>query len=105
MPKQTDSSGNLTTRPSDPVDGKVPTEKEVARFHTNADTDGDSGSIHHTLGPRKGQATEGDHDHRGGNSVALLQGVTVSGSRATDAWRTSVMALLVELGATDSTTP
>lgn len=102
--KVTSSSGNLPTRPPDPVEGKVPPAKEVARFHTNADTDGDSGSLHHTLGPRKGQAAEGDHDHRGGNSVSLLQGSTVSGSRATDAWRTSVMAILVDLGVTDNTT-
>lgn len=105
MAKITSEAGNLPTRPQDPVDGKVPPEKEVARFHTNADTDGSEGSLHHTLGPRKGQASPGDHDHRGGQSVAILSGVTVSGSRASDAWRQSVMALLVELGATDNTTP
>lgn len=94
----------LSNKPTDPVEGKVPTAKDVSKFHTNADTDGDEGSIHHSLGPRKGQAAGGDHDHRGGNSVALLQGTTISGSRGGNAAVTSIIAALVELGATDNTT-
>lgn len=104
MAKVTSESGNLPTRPMDPVEGKVPPSKDVARFHTNADTDGDEGSLHHTLGPRKGQAAPGDHDHRGGSSVELLTGSTITGSRGGNAALTSVIALLVELGATDNTT-
>lgn len=95
---------NLSNKPTDPVEGKVPTEKEVVKFHTNADTDGDEGSLHHTLGPRKGQAAGGDHDHRGGNSVALFDGVTISGVRAGNTALASVIAALVELGAKDNTT-
>lgn len=95
----------LPTRPSDPVSGSSPSRKAVSDFHKNADTDGSDGSIHHTLGPRKGQAAPGDHDHRGGNSVLLLDGVTISGSRGGNAALTSVIAALVELGAVDTTTP
>lgn len=92
-------------KPVDPVEGKVPSSKEVYKFHTNADTDGDEGSIHHTLGPRKGQSAAGDHDHRGGNSVSLLLGNTISGSRAGNVALQSVIDILVELGAVDNTTP
>ena len=104
MAKVASDTGNLPTKPIDPVEGKVPTTKEVERFHTNADTDGSEGSLHHTLGPRKGQAAGGDHDHRGGNSVALLQGVTISGARGGNTALASVIAALVDLGATDNTT-
>lgn len=90
---------------SEPTTTKVPTPKEVARFHTNADTDGNEGSIHHTLGARKGQAAPGDHAHRGGTSVLLLQGTNISGSRASGAALISVIAALVELGAEDITVP
>lgn len=94
----------LGNAPIDPVAGKLPSSKEVAKFHSNADTDGNEGSIHHTLGPRKGMASPGDHDHRGGTSVLLLQGTNISGSRASGAALISVIAALVELGATDTTT-
>lgn len=89
--------------PHNPVTGKVPTKTEVEKFHTNADTDGDEGSLHHTLGPRKGQAAGGDHDHRGGNSVALLQDITITGATVNDAVH-SIISALVDLGAKDSTT-
>lgn len=90
--------------PSDPVGGKLPDAAAVSRFHTNADTDGDEGSIHHSLGPGKGQAAAGNHDHRGGGSVALLQGVTISGAKGGNTALASVIAALVELGAKDTTT-
>jgi hypothetical protein len=92
------------TTPIDPVKGDVPKGIEVSRFHTNADTDGGRGAAHHTLGPNSGQAAPGDHDHRGGNSVLLLQGVTITGARGGNVALASVIAVLVELGATDSTT-
>lgn len=93
----------ISNKPIDPVSGVLPSTKEVARFHSNADTDGNEGSIHHTLGPRKGQSSPGDHDHRGGTSALLLQGTTISGSRASGAALISVIAALVELGAEDTT--
>lgn len=93
----------LGNQPVDPVKGAAPSRAEVLAFHKNADTDGNEGSLHHTLGPRKGQAAPGDHDHRGGTSVLLLQGVTISGSRASGAALVSIIAALTELGATDTT--
>lgn len=95
----------LSNKPVDPVTGSVPSRTEVAKFHTNADTDGSDGSLHHTLGARKGQAAPGDHDHRGGNSVALLLGNDITGSKASGAALQSIIDILVELGARDLTTP
>ena len=83
---------------------KIWTRKEVERLHIEADTDAADGAIHHTLGPRKGQAAPGDHDHRGGNSVALLQGVKLTGSRSGGTALVNIIAALVDLGAEDATT-
>jgi hypothetical protein len=57
------------------------------------------------LGPSPTQAAPGNHTHDGGDSSLLLEGETISGSRATDAWRISVNAILVRLGAVDNSTP
>lgn len=95
----------LPYKPSDPVNGAVPPSREVDKFHTNSDVDGSDGSKHHTLGPRKGQAAPGDHDHRGGNSVLLLDGEIISGSKASGDALDSIIALLVNLGASDQTLP
>lgn len=85
------------------VDKAKPSSKEVQDFHTNADTDGSSKSIHHTLGSGINQASPGTHTHDGGNSKLLLEGVTISGSRGGNAALASVIAALVSLGASDAT--
>lgn len=86
-------------------DNPKPTADTVDDFHTNADTNTRPESLHHTLGPSPTQASPGDHTHDGGSSNLLLSGTTISGSRATDAYRLSINAILVKLGATDSSTP
>jgi hypothetical protein len=86
------------------ADLSKPSQAEVADFHTNADTDGKRTSMHHTLGPRSGQASPGDHDHSGGDSKLLLDGVTISGVKAGNTALASVIAALVTLGANDTTT-
>lgn len=83
---------------------RPPTAEEVEELHTNADTDARAESIHHTLGSGDTQAARGNHNHRGGDSVQLLAGQTITGSRGSDAWRLSVEAALVALGATSSST-
>ena len=82
-----------------------PTAEEVDVFHTNADVDLRLESLHHTLGATPNQASPGDHRHDGGDSVLLLEDSTITGSRGSDAWRLSINAILVRLGATDSSTP
>lgn len=104
MGKQIRAYGS-TSESNDLSEGAPPTAEEVERAHTNADTDTRAESQHHTLGSSPTQASPGDHRHDGGDSALLLEGQTITGSRATDAWRISVNALLVRLGAQDSSTP
>lgn len=84
--------------------GRPPSAEEVTRFHTEADTDTRAEAIHHTLGTGDNQAARGSHNHRGGDSVQLLSGVTITGSRGGNIALLSVIQALVALGATDSTT-
>lgn len=91
--------------PEDPVAGKIPSSAEVEKFHTHADTDGDEGSLHHTLGPGRSQASAGDHTHDGGSSKVLGVGFTITGAKGGNAALASVIAFLVDkFGVTDSTT-
>lgn len=83
---------------------RPPASEEVDQFHTNADTDSRAEAIHHTLGAGDNQAARGSHNHRGGDSVQLLTGVTITGSRGGNIALLSVIQALVALGATDSTT-
>lgn len=85
-------------------DGNIPSSDAVEKFHRKADTDGSETSAHHTLGNGRNQAAPGNHDHRGGSSILLLEGFTLTGSRGGNAAVSSIIAALVELGATDSTT-
>ena len=82
-----------------------PAGQVVDDFHTNSDLDTRAEAQHHSLGPGPTQAAPGDHTHDGGDSALLLEGETISGSRASDAWRLSVNAILVRLGAVDNSTP
>lgn len=86
-------------------DNPKPDAAKVDDFHTNSDLDTRPESQHHTLGPSPTQAAPGDHTHDGGSSSLLLSGQTISGSRTSDAYRLSINAILVKLGATDSSTP
>jgi len=95
-----DNSPSTFTQDENPK----PTAQAVADFHTNSDADSRAESLHHTLGPNPNQASPGNHTHDGGDSELLLLNETISGSRATDAWRLSVNAILVRLGATDNST-
>ncbi len=84
--------------------GRAPSPEEVEKLHQNADTDARPESIHHTIGAGQNQASPGNHRHRGGDSELLLAGISITGSRGTDAWRLSITQALVALGATDSST-
>ena len=81
-----------------------PPSQVVDDFHGNSDVDSRAEAQKLTLGPIPIQAAPGNHTHDGGDSALILEGQTISGSRATDAWRISVNALLVRLGATDNST-
>lgn len=83
---------------------RPPTPEEVDQFHVNAATDSRKEDIHHTIGNSENQAAAGNHNHRGGDSVQLLLGITITGSRGGNIALLSVIQALVALGATDSTT-
>lgn len=91
-----DSEGNVWSKDK-------ATDKEVSDFHTNDDLDVSPTSHHHTLGPSRNQAAPGTHTHRGDDSSLLFEGLTITGSRTNGTAVQSVIALLVELGASDST--
>lgn len=77
----------------------------VNRFHNKSDVDSSAFAQHHTIGPKPNQASPGPHKHTGADgSNQLLAGVTITGAKAGNTALASVIAALVGLGATDSTT-
>lgn len=82
-----------------------PRPQEVNAFHKRADTDSSVTAKHHTLGPRNGQASPGDHIHNGLSSKKLMDGITITGAKAGNVALTNLLAALAPvLGFTDSTT-
>jgi hypothetical protein len=79
--------------------------EQVEMFHRNADTDVRAESLHHTLGPSNTQASPGGHNHDGGDSSLILEGMTISGSQSGGTAWASIIACLVRLGAKDTSTP
>jgi hypothetical protein len=81
-----------------------PNQRMVNEFHTNDDLNRDAQAHHHSLGIGVNEAASGAHNHDGSNSVQLLAGRTITGSRSSGAALISVITMLTELGAEDSTT-
>lgn len=82
-----------------------PDAQTVEDFHSNSDLDVRPEAQHHSLGPSPSQAAAGNHTHNGSDSVQLLAGVTLVGSRGGNVALVSVISALVALGAKDTTTP
>lgn len=77
----------------------------VAKFHEKSDVDSSQDAQHHSLGPRHDQAAAGDHTHLlGSGYTGTLKGVVITGAKNGNVALASVIAALVKLGATDSTT-
>ncbi len=84
---------------------RSPDNKTVDDFHKNASVDTRPEDIHHRLGIEPNQAAPGNHTHDGSAGVLLLEGNIISGSKASPSTvLPSIIAALVRLGATDSTT-
>lgn len=77
---------------------------DFRKAHENSDTDSGPFAIHHTLGTHENQAARGRHFHNGKDSPLLLEGVVISGAKGGNVALASVIAALVKLGATDTTT-
>ena len=81
-----------------------PAPQVVTDFHTNCDVDQDKEAFHHTIGTGATQAAAGSHVHNGADSLMLLDGVKLSGSRGGNTALVSIIGALVKLGAEDATT-
>lgn len=94
-----------TPEPEPKKEDPSPRRQVVDQFHKNSDVDVRRESQHHTLGSSDGQASPGPHNHDGSDSVEILAGYTLTGSKAspTTMWP-SIIQCLVRLGATDNTT-
>ena len=99
-------AGMSSPEPAPKEKDPYPPADEVASFHRNADTDGSETSMHHTLGSSNYQASPGDHTHDGGSSQMIIRDMAITGSQSNpqSMWP-SIIAILVRLGAKDSTTP
>jgi hypothetical protein len=53
---------------------KLPTPEQVNLLHLAADKDAGAGALHHTLGLGSSQASPGNHNHDGRNSVRIKAG-------------------------------
>lgn len=86
---------------------KSPPAEDINDFHRYSDVDAKSESQHHTLGNRTTQAAKGDHTHRDGNGVPLLDGTTFTLSRSlnTASVIDQICDALELLGAVNNTTP
>lgn len=85
----------------------APDPRDVNFFHTRADTDSGTGSMHHTLGTGHNQGSYGDHNHDGSNSrlLAYNRGLTISGAKGGNAAVASIIAMLKNvIDFTDNTT-
>jgi hypothetical protein len=80
-------------------------QRQVIEFHTNDDLNGRSESHHHDLGLGRTQASPGSHNHDGVTSVAILAGVTFTGSRSTNTADliNQICNALVTIGAVNNT--
>ena len=93
------SKGSTSKLPS-PI-----TAEQVEEMHRNSDLDTRPEAQHHSTGPGPTQASPGDHRHRGGDSLPLLDDMTITGDISDGTVIPSIIACLVALGATDSSTP
>lgn len=90
-------------KPPDPS----PPADLVQKFHKNASVDKRKEDIHHTIGLGSASAAAGDHSHNGADSVLLLEGITITGSKSASpptTVLTGIMNALARLGVKDSTT-
>jgi hypothetical protein len=85
----------------------TPPPNVVKNFHTRSDVDSSSSSQHHTLGVKRTQASQGNHNHDGVTSLKIAKGagLTLTGSKGGNTALTNLINMLkpyVEF--TDNTT-
>jgi len=80
-------------------------QRAVQDFHINDDSDSRPESHHHTLGTQRSQASPGNHTHDGVTSIAIMAGVTFTGSRTSNTADiiNQICNALVAVGAVNNT--
>lgn len=68
---QPDRFGQLIDDQKDSSMGGAPSAAEIQKFHFKSDVDSSPRALHHTLGPRRNQASPGNHIHDGITSPKL----------------------------------
>jgi hypothetical protein len=84
-----------------------PDAMAIRHMHTHSDKDANKLALHHTLGPRRTQASPGDHNHNGVECHTIGQGmgITITGAKGGNAALTSLIAALKKvMDLTDNTT-
>ena len=66
-----DQFGQVYDNQKDVTAGDVPSAIETQRSHRQSDVDSNPRAQHHTLGPRRNQASPGNHIHDGTTSPKL----------------------------------
>lgn len=84
-----------------------PSPRVVNEFHKYDDLNSKPEAHHHSIGRGAQEASPGNHNHDGVNSIALLDGITFTGSKSTQTASVlgQVIAALGALGAKDATLP
>ena len=100
-------SGNISNPDKDYSKWSETSPDEVNKLHSRSDVDKGWNSQHHTLGPKRGQASPGDHGHTGHTSRKLGYGLnlSVNGSKGSNVALGSLIAMLQTfIQFTDNTT-
>ena len=99
------TSAQQPDKAASPKVERSPDARAVLDFHRNSDIDARPEAMHHSLGTTRAQASPGDHTHDGVTSIALLEGVTFTGSITSnpDEILKQIAQALTRIGATDNT--
>lgn len=100
-PAYSDRRRDAEPKPKEP--DPSPSAEVVQQFHENSDLDKSRESQHHSLGLGPYNASPGDHNHTGGNSVPLFDGRTLTGSKGGNVALANLITILSAYGLTDNT--
>lgn len=107
LPEKT-HSGNYNSSEKDFSRLSSMSPQEVNLLHNRSDLDKSEFAQHHTLGPKRNQASPGDHIHDGFRSrgVGYGKSLTLTGSKGGNVALTNLLTMLKSMGFifTDSTT-
>lgn len=98
-PSQLPSSvGNLNSSDKDFSKWSDISALNVNKMHSRDDVDVNANSHHHTIGPKRNQASPGDHIHEGLTSrkIGYGLGYTLTGAKSGNVALTNLIAMLAQ---------